>query len=574
MWLWSAARARCVGCFVQHLKSEIFYEDPCHKAGIIFLSCRIYMHQTANQAIDGKGQSDMELKVFKDTIAAYGGRWETRLELPVETEILIPDYLPAVFKIVKCLMEPVVLQNRVSGGRWQTEGYLRCTVYYQSDEPGCRLYRTEQKFAFEKTVELPAGAYADGPAQMWGEPEYCNCRAVSEHRIDLRGAYILCGAVSAIKECELLTSLADCGVEQRTRELSGLQRVAAEEKTITAETTILLPDAGDAILDIGGTFALGNVTLQTGQASVQGTLQMQVCYQPADSEELTVRQKEIPVQQTVEIPGASEEDSCVAWGKVTACTLTDSDGTGEANLAVVWKLHLEVWHTATRTVVADAYSTICQTQTVQTACKLLHKTVDLAGTISVVLEDDLPDSDVTVKGCFVTLGAAVPVPIETKEGVSQIRLSGKGTAHVLCADARGELTCYDKPFVWQPEGSWNGVPGDACVSMNASVNRITSSKNNAQLRVELEIQTIGAMMQASAAEALCEVELGEEYADGNDGPALYLYYAREGERVFDIAKRYHARAKDLVAANHLECDGKAPQDLTTETACLLIPAAL
>ena len=76
----------------------------------------------------------MELKVFKDTIASYGGRWETRLELPVETEILIPDYLPAVFKIVKCLITPVVLQNRVSGGRWQSEGYLRCTVYYQSEE--------------------------------------------------------------------------------------------------------------------------------------------------------------------------------------------------------------------------------------------------------------------------------------------------------------------------------------------------------------------------------------------------------------------------------------------------------
>lgn len=51
----------------------------------------------------------MELKVFKDTLAAYGGRWETRQELPVETEILIPDYQPAVFKIVKCLMQPVVL---------------------------------------------------------------------------------------------------------------------------------------------------------------------------------------------------------------------------------------------------------------------------------------------------------------------------------------------------------------------------------------------------------------------------------------------------------------------------------
>lgn len=511
--------------------------------------------------------------MFKDTITAYGGRWETRLELPVETEILIPDYLPAVFKIVKCIIEPVLLQNRVTGSRWQSEGYLRCTVYYQSDEPGCRLYRTEQKFAFEKSVELPAGTYAEGPAQIWGEPEYCNCRAVSEHRIDLRGAYILCGAVLATKECELLTSLADCGIEQRTQELCGLQRALAEEKTITAETTLPLQDAGESILDINGGFSLGSVTLQTGQASVQGTLQMQVCYQPVGTEEIAVRLKEIPVQQTVELPGVTEEDDCVAWGEVLACTMATSEGAGEGDLSVTWKLHLEVWHTVTRTVVADAYSTVCQTQTVQTVCKLLHKTEDLTGRVSVVLEDDLPDPEVTVKGCFVTLGTAIP-SAEEKEGGGRFHLCGKGTAHVLCSDARGELTCYDKNFTWQPEGSWTGSTADAFACMDAAVGRITSGKNGAQLRVELEIDVTGVLLQAASETALCEVELGEEYADGHDGPALYLYYARQGERVFDIAKRYHARAKDLVAANRMEGDGKAPQDLTTETVCLLIPAAL
>lgn len=90
---------------------------------------------------------------------ANTGRWETRQELPVETEILIPDYLPAVFKIVKCLLEPVIMQNSVADRRWQCSGYLRCTVYYQSDEAGTRLYRTEQKYAFEncrKAIICPA----------------------------------------------------------------------------------------------------------------------------------------------------------------------------------------------------------------------------------------------------------------------------------------------------------------------------------------------------------------------------------------------------------------------------------
>ena len=82
------------------------------------------------------------------------------------------------------------------------------------------------------------------------------------------------------------------------------------------------------------------------------------------------------------------------------------------------------------------------------------------------------------------------------------------------------------------------------------------------------------MLQAQAQQALSEVDLGEEFTDGTDGSVLYLYYAQEGERIFDIAKRYHARAKDLAADNHLETGGTAPQDLTTESTCLLIPAAL
>ena len=69
----------------------------------------------------------MELKVFKDTLAAAGGCYDAKAELPVETEILIPDYQPAVFKIVKCRIVPVILQNAVADGRWTAQGYLRCT---------------------------------------------------------------------------------------------------------------------------------------------------------------------------------------------------------------------------------------------------------------------------------------------------------------------------------------------------------------------------------------------------------------------------------------------------------------
>ena len=75
MWSWFAARAACAGFCAQPSGYDFF---PCLlRAGAIFLPCRIYMHKNTRR----KGVTSMELKVFKDTLAAYGGRWETRQEL-------------------------------------------------------------------------------------------------------------------------------------------------------------------------------------------------------------------------------------------------------------------------------------------------------------------------------------------------------------------------------------------------------------------------------------------------------------------------------------------------------------
>lgn len=514
----------------------------------------------------------MELKVFNNTISAYGGRWETRLELPVETEILIPDYLPAVFKIVKCLIEPVVMHNELVGARWQGDGYLRCTVYYQSDENGARLWRTEQKFSFEKSVELPAARYAPGPARLWGEVEYCNCRAVSEHRIDLRGAYTLCVAALQMEERELLTSLADCGIEQRTQTLCGVIPVAAVEKACTAETTFPLPGAGEAILDIGGCYLPQGCTVQTGQVSCQGILRLEAVWRAEGEEELSVRQKELPVRQMVEMDGAAEGDMCCCWAEVLAATLSAAeDSNDEPLLTVTWKLHAEVWRSVEHTAVADAYSTLCQTQVTAGPCRLLQKAADLDTTVPVSVEDALPDPEAVVRGCFVTLGGAQVAEEESNPGT--VRLTGRGVAHVLCADARGEMTCYDKPFTWQLPDTWPGQAADFVVHAGVSTARVASSRSGDRMRVEAELAVHGQLLYVQSRDVVETVELGEEYPDKADGPALYLYYAQAGERMFDIAKRYHARAKDLAAANGLTAD-TAGQETTTQAACLLIPAAL
>ncbi|MCO7110234.1 hypothetical protein NIA69_15415 [Gemmiger formicilis] len=142
---------------------------------------------------------------------------------------------------------------------------------------------------------------------------------------------------------------------------------------MTAETAAALPGTGESVLDITGSFAAGSAASATGQVSVQGTLQIQICSQNTDTGELTVRSKDLAVQQTLELPGVTEDDTALVRGEVLACTLSAVDGAGEASLSVTWKLRVEVWRSVQHTVVADAYSTLCKTQTVQTVCRLCRK---------------------------------------------------------------------------------------------------------------------------------------------------------------------------------------------------------
>jgi hypothetical protein len=512
----------------------------------------------------------MELKEFRDTISVYAGRWETKLELPVETEIMIPDYLPAVFKIVKCLISPVLMQNQISESHWKGEGYLRCTVYYQSDETGSCLCRTEQKFPFEKTVELPAGQTAAGAAAWSGEVEYSNCRAVSEHRIELRGAYLLNLSAPYQTEKEVLTSLADCGIEQRTEALHGCLCLACEEKTYTASGTIQLPGAGETILDAGGYAELQSVTVRQGGVDASGSLHMQVCYRPASGGDIVGRTKDLTIQQSIELPGAAEGDLCCAWGEVLGCTLTENEGKEETELTVTWKLHAELWRKAEYMAVTDAFSTVCETQVEQEDCTLLGEIVAVDLSTQAEIRDDLPDSAAEIKGCFLTLGSAA-----TAAGEDGTILAGKGTAHVLCADERGEISCLDKEFTWSFPQQYPGTPEEYQAHLHADVCGISSGREENKFGVTVKIEVRGALIRLQKHSLAAKVTLGEEFAGKGDGPSLYVYFVQQEQPIFAVAKRYHARIKDLMAANQLEATpGQPIQDTSVPAGCLLIPAAL
>ena len=384
----------------------------------------------------------MELKVFRDVLPAAGADCTAKAELPLETELLISDYLPPVQRIVKCFAKPVVLQKQLAPGRLTLEGYLRCTVYYQGEE-GAGLCQTEQKLPFTKALELPSFAATAWTACVEGQTEYLNCRAVNPRRIEVRGAYGLVVSVHAQLSTEVITALSEGGIEQKPVTLAGVRRAATLEKLVTIEGALTFPKPPAAILDITGTAEVRELKRMQGKAVAKGVLHVLCGWRAEGDAALRSQTADLPFNQILDADGLSEDCRCLCVlepvGFAAAEGETTEDGSASTTLTATAMLRLSGWRPYQLQCVADAFSTRFETtltpQTLATESLLcaLDETTVLRGS------GPLPDAGAQILACFASFG---PVSLTRQEG--RAFLAARAVVSAFAENTLGEMECYEK----------------------------------------------------------------------------------------------------------------------------------
>lgn len=499
----------------------------------------------------------MEAKIFRDTIENASKLCDTKTEVSVETEILIPDYLPQIFKIVKCFVQPVILQKQAAGNRLSLEGYLRCVVFYQAEQAQ-KLCTAEQKVPFNKTLELPEYHASWVSVTAGGETEYLNCRAVNQRRIDIRGACMLTVRAFAQEECMAVTALSDAGMEQKSAVIDGIQQVAACDKLITCEDTLHFQQTPESVLQIDGDAVVQEVKLIRGKAVVKGQISTKILYS-ISSGELQRQEKTVDFNQILDLDGVEEGCEWAGWAEVTGCALMAGNGENGELLSVNAMLHLQVWRSAQRSIVSDAFSTKYQTELESSTLHTTTVLEKLKETVEVSCSGQLPDEGAQILTCTATICPPELVPTETGS-----ILRGRAVAHIICLNSLGELDCYDRSCEYQLDKNWEVSPEQLDLAAIASLCDVTAAKQGDEATAKLVIRLSGLIVQRVPTTVVSGIECKEEWQEEN-GVALRIYYASAGEDVFDIARRYHASPVRILQTAGLE------ELILQQPAKLLIP---
>ena len=489
----------------------------------------------------------MELKIFRDTLPQAGAGCTVKAELPLETEILISDYLPPVFKLVKCFAKPVVLQKQLQPGRLTLEGYLRCTVFYQGEE-GKGLCQTEQKLPFTKQLEIPEFSFSAWTAVVEGQTEYLNSRAVNPRRIEVRGAFGLVVSVYAQQKTEVITALADGGIEQQLRTVNGVRCAAVLDKLVTTEGELAFAKAPAAILDITGSAAVRELKLLSGKAVVKGELRVQCAWRAEEDENLQSQAAVLPFQQVVDADGLTEDCKCLCVLEPVGFTLAQGEETTSGQLTANVMLHLRAWRSYQLQYAADAFSTQFETSLVPQALTTEELLCTLNDTAVVTGSGPLPDAGAKLRACFVHYG-----PVQCKAKNDAIILTARAVATAFAENSLGELESYEKTLelaiLLPVEPSAGAVLAAECW---LSTENVQCTCTGGTLDVTITARVEGAVLARTTQQAVGSIELGEPLTAADPAIALRIYYAQAGEEIFAVARRFHVSPAQMLAANQLD----------------------
>ncbi len=500
----------------------------------------------------------MDIKMNSDTVWAAASVCDTKIELPIETEILIPDYLPQVFKIVKCFVNPVIMQKQMTQSRLTIEGYLRLTVFYQSDGDDA-LCQTEQKMPFAKQIDLQSGEFFAPDISVFGDTEYVNCRAINQRRIDIRGAYALSVSAHAQTAGKIITGLTDGGVEQKLTTLKGIQVLAVQEKVITAEEIIDFETPPEAVLDIKCNATVNETKIISGKAVLKGTIDADVLYRAGG---LYHTKKTLTFNDVMELEGVEDNCESMAFAEPCGCTLVTGEN-GVITLSVTAILHIKAHKDIETQAVCDAFSTDYETQLSFNTVYTEEKLDDFCVETEAVTEGNLPDINVEILEVFAT--CTQPELIQEECSTS---IRGRVIVHMFCRNALGEIDCYDKACEYVLPYAYANAREDLMLSAVASVVSASAKKINETASAAVILRVSGAISKRCSHTILEQIQCIEPLEKQENNIALRIYYAATGEPLFDIARRYSVSPAAIALANELQ------GDTVQQRMRLLVPSGL
>lgn len=492
-------------------------------------------------------------------------------EQPVDLEISLPDYCPDIERILKCRLCPAVSSKSISGDRLEIEGNALITLYYlDSKKQAVRCCEHNSPFScsFKLRPDL-----VDPVVVIRLRTDYLNCRAVSPRRADIHGAFTVSAVVYAKTEQEVCCGIEGSDIQQKTHnELYSKLCGSAQQIFSVTETLDIGQGKGlpEGIIRSDLTVRADSSKALTDKLMVNGEAVLRILYvtdvETGSTDTMTFN---IPFTQVLDIQGVTADTTNELRLDVMSYDTSLKSEYDENSTLVTLDARICATVLASEeaevTVVDDAYSTDYELELRSDQCRFTRLLSCSENSINIKEDVDLGSNGIT---------RILDVWCESISSISSyeneaLKIRGKLICSILALGSDSVPFYAERPleFSFEPDMP----PAGGTVSTRLSIAPIATGfritgDNTIELKAELRLCTT--ILDTRSCRVITSAQYSEDKPRIKDTTAaLTLYYADEGEALWDIAAAYCTSVEALRSENELT------DDIIPQRRMLLIPVA-
>lgn len=511
----------------------------------------------------------MNYDVTKENLSVRRLDFEGCQEVPIDMDFSLPDYCPDIQRILKCRVCPGITSRNISGDRLNIEGNVDiCLIYLDADNMHVRCCKNA--FPFSSSIDIKS-APENAISLTSVRAEYINCRAVTPRKIDVHGAFSICAKIFSKCDTEITSSVSGKDIEQKVKKIKAESLAGIGQQQFSINEVLEFSDevpAPEILVRSDVSVTINDYKIMPNKIVAKGKACIKLLYiSDITSGALQTYEQCIPISQIVDVPGVNEDFHYVITPEVLSHEeqIQSDEGSSINRVATDIKIAITVMAYEDKDVnlVSDIYSTMYDIETENESVKLIK--------LLKIINDSVNHSD-SIEFQGMNISEIVDIwsdvcSVKFSSGVSEDGFLIKMNLCMIAIDSE------NIPFYVERILEFNYVPDIPEKVENIifelsvvpeSIDYDIVNKNNVNLKLNLNVYGAAYTIQKNS--MITSAKTDEEIPSNKDTSAsLTIYYASQGESLWDIARKYYTSVNSIKKENDLS------ESVVKESGMLLIP---
>ncbi|HNX15277.1 MAG TPA: DUF3794 domain-containing protein [Oscillospiraceae bacterium] len=504
----------------------------------------------------------MQMKMNKKSIGSSVTLLSAKPEVRVDSQAVIPDYLPEVQRVLRSEAEVFVTGRQIAEQKIIIEGNIRfCTLYRSPDGELCSANQTT---AWRQTVD--AAVPPDCAVFVTPRLQRCSAQPISSRKIDLFGSFLLDTDVKGAKREELLDSIEGAEIELKRQNVTIKRFLSSFNRQFTFSEDLELENSRPSVMKLLSsrlTISDSGFKAVSGRVAVSGNATLEALYlgDVSSSTPHTIKFT-IPFSQIIELDSAENSEIEMAASVVSYAlnVVTQPDGDNRR-----MTLDLILCITAVNNLIEtvdllfDGYSREFASEaqygdfTAVTSCERFEVPCTASGGVDF--------SGQTIEKVLDTRCSINSVSLSTEK--EEITVFGSVTAVIMTSNEDGKLSFIEKVLEFGQNVNASAECGD--FSVKASVSGSKSVQTGSGMEIRTDVTATVTKCESVVYKLMTDLKVNETVKKSPPLSPLVICFAGEGEELWEIAKTYNTSTDIIKTQNGITADRLTHDDV------LLIP---